>query len=146
LRLWHPIPSCTVDVVFRASLRTSTVCTRVLLVDYRCDGCAATHEVVASSPVADSIVCPQCGALARRRFGIGGLLGVRPGRAARERLDRERATKAPLDVPARRRLQDHLHGHSHDHVAHQRDTDGQHDHHDDNRHHDHEATRKESGP
>jgi hypothetical protein len=118
---------------------------RVLLVDYRCEGCAATHEVVASSPVADSIVCPRCGALARRRFGIGGLLGVRPGRAAKERLDRERATKAPLDAPARRRLQDHLHGHSHDHVAHAHDTDHHHDL-DDNHHHAHEATRKEPDP
>jgi hypothetical protein len=136
----------TLDVVFRAWLRKSTVSVRVLLVDYRCDGCAATHEVVASSPVADSIVCPECGMLARRRFGIGGLLGVRPGRAAKDRLDRERATRAPLDAPARRRLQDHLHGH--DHVAHQHDADG-HEHHHDHHHdhdHDHEATRKETGP
>jgi hypothetical protein len=127
-------------------LRTSTVAFRVLLVDYRCDGCAATHEVVASSPVADSIVCPDCGMVARRRFGIGGVLGVRPSRAAKERLDRERATKAPLDAAARRRLQDHLHGHGHDHDARQHDHAG-HDHDHDHHHdHDHEATRKETGP
>ena len=85
------------------------------LVDYRCDACAATHEVFASSPVADTIACPACGATARRRFGLGGLLGVRPARKAKDRLDRERATKAPMDAAARQRLRDHQHGHDHHH-------------------------------
>jgi hypothetical protein len=141
MTLTHPA-----TVVFRGSFRRSTVNVRVLLVDYRCDGCAATHEVVASSPVADSIVCPDCGARARRRFGIGGLLGVRPARAAKERLDRERSMKPPLDATARQRLHDHLRGDGHDHVAHQHGNDGHHDHHHHDHDHVHEATRKEPGP
>jgi hypothetical protein len=107
----------------------------VLCVDYRCDGCGATHEVYASSPVADDIVCPDCGATARRRFGLGGLVGVKPSRKAKDLLDRERATKAPLDAGERRRLQEHLHGHGHHHADH-------HDHHhaDHHDHHDHGPT------
>ena len=91
------------------------------LVDYRCDGCAAVHEVFAPSPVADAIACPACGAVARRRFGLGGLLGVRPARAAKDRLDRERATKPPLDAAGRPRLHDHHHATvttDHDHHHH----------------------------
>ena len=119
---------------------------RVLLVDYRCEGCAATHEVV-------RLVA------GRRQHRVPRVRGCWPdddsasaacsasdrARAAKERLDRERATKAPLDAPARRRLQDHLHGHGHDHVAHPHDTDHHHDL-DDDHHHAHEATRKEPDP
>jgi hypothetical protein len=115
----------------------------VPLVDYRCDGCAATHEVFASSPVADAIACPACGDTARRRFGLGGLLGVRPARKAKERLDRERATTAPLDPAARQRLRDHLHGHDHHHDGHHHS----HDHHHGHDHHDHDpdSATKETG-
>jgi putative FmdB family regulatory protein len=116
----------------------------VQLVDYRCNGCGATHEVFASSPVADSVACPDCGATARRRFGLGGLLGVRPARKAKERLDRERATKEPLDAAGRQRLRDHLHGHDHHHAH-----DHHHDDHDGHEHHhahDHDAPQKESSP
>jgi hypothetical protein len=88
--------------------------TRVPLVDYSCPSCSATHEVFASSPIADTIECLSCGADARRRYGIGGLLGVRPARRAKERLDRERATQPPMDVAARRH-HDHHHGHDHKH-------------------------------
>jgi len=115
----------------------------VTLVDYRCDVCAATHEVFASSPVADAIVCPACGATARRRFGLGGLLGVRPARKAKERLDRERATKAPLGAAARQRLLDHQRGHDHDHGHHH-----SHDHHHGQGHHhghEHDTATKEAG-
>src|SRR5881227_1388195 len=96
------------------------------LVDYRCDACDTTHEVFAPSPVADSIPCPACGATARRKFGLGGLLGVRPARQARDRLDRERATHA---------ADHHTHGHDHHHHH-------GHDHH----HHDHRSATKEDNP
>jgi putative FmdB family regulatory protein len=102
----------------------------VPLVDYRCDACATVHEVFAASPVADAIACPACGGAAHRRFGLGGLLGVRPARRAKDRLDRERATQAPMDAAGRQRLRDHQHGHDHDH----------HHTHD---HHDHHHTAKE---
>jgi putative FmdB family regulatory protein len=82
------------------------------LVDYRCDHCGAVHEVFAPSPVADAIACPDCGEPARRRFGLGGLLGVRPARAARDRLDRERATKPAVDLTAHPPTYHH-HGHGH---------------------------------
>jgi len=87
----------------------------VPLVDYRCDHCDTVHEVFAPSPVADAIACPDCGERARRRFGLGGLLGVRPARAARDRLDRERATKPPPDAAAYQRAHDHHHHHHHGH-------------------------------
>ena len=109
------------------------------LVDYRCDACAATHEVLAASPIAAAIACPACGEIARRRFGLGGLLGVRPARKAKEGLDRERAIKAPLDAAARQRLRDHQHGHDHHHDGHQHGHD--HDHH---HGHDHDTGTKES--
>ena len=104
------------------------------LVDYRCDACATTHELFAPSPVADRLSCPSCGAVARRRFGIGGLLGVRPGRQAKDRLDRERATRAPMDAADRQRLRDHQHGHDHHHG------------HDHPHGHDHRSTTKEDNP
>jgi hypothetical protein len=104
----------------------------VPLVDYRCDDCTAVHEVFASSPVVDTIACPACGAAARRRFGLGGLLGVRPARQAKDRLDRERATKAPMDPASRQRLREHQHGHDHHHGP-------DHDHH----HHGHDHPLKE---
>jgi putative FmdB family regulatory protein len=85
------------------------------LVDFRCDACGVTHEVFAASPVADTVACPACGGAARRQYGMGGLLGVRPARRARDRLDRERATRTPMDAAARQRLRDHQHGHDHDH-------------------------------
>jgi putative FmdB family regulatory protein len=90
----------------------------VPLVDYRCDACATVHEVFAPSPVVDTIACPACGRAAQRRFGIGGLLGVRPARQAKDRLDRERATKAPMDATSRQRLREHQHGHDHHHDDH----------------------------
>ena len=92
------------------------------LVDYRCDGCDRVHEVFAPSPVADAITCPECGAVARRRFGLGGLLGVRPARTAKDRLDRERATKPPLDAAGGQRLRHH-HGHDHHHSHHHHHSD-----------------------
>ena len=119
--------------------------------DYRCGACAATHEVLAAFPIAAAIACPACGETARRRFGLGGLLGVRPARKAKEGLDRERAIKAPLDAAARQRLRDHQHGHDHHHVGHQQSHDPDHlgDHHqghDHDHNHDHEVNRKETGP
>jgi putative FmdB family regulatory protein len=97
------------------------------IVDYRCGECGVTREVNAPSPVADTLACPSCGGAARRQYGLGGLLGVRPARRAKERLDRERATKEPLDATARQRLHDHQHGHDHDH-PHNHDHDHAHDH------------------
>lgn len=97
------------------------------LVDYHCDACGATHEVFAPSPVPDTTTCPDCGGSARRRYGLGGLLGVRPARRARERLDRERAERA---TNADAHAQGHVHHHGHHH----------HDHHDD---HQPEATTEE---
>ena len=85
------------------------------LVDYRCGSCGATHEVFATSPVVDRITCPACGGGAQRRYGLGGLLGVRPARKAKDRLDRERATQVPMDAAARQLLRDHQHGHDHHH-------------------------------
>ena len=86
------------------------------LVDYRCEPCATTHEVFAPSPVPDVMTCPACGGLARRRFGLGGLLGVRPARQARERLDRERATQsADHGRPVHHPHEHDHHGHHHDH-------------------------------
>jgi putative FmdB family regulatory protein len=86
------------------------------LVDYRCEPCMTTHEVFAASPVADVIACPACGGPARRRFGLGGLLGVRPARQARERLDRERALAPKAQDHHGHSHHDHdHHGHSHDH-------------------------------
>jgi putative FmdB family regulatory protein len=82
------------------------------LVDYRCEPCTTTHEVFTTSPVPEAIACPLCGGPARRRFGLGGLLGVRPARGARERLDRERAMQ-----PKDQRHQSHHH-HDHDHDGH----------------------------
>jgi ribosomal protein S27E len=90
------------------------------LVDYRCDGCDAVHEVFAPSPVADTIACPDCGEVARRRFGLGGLLGVKPAKAAKDRLDRQRATRRPSSW-------DPAHDHDHHHHTH--------DHHDHEHHH-----------
>lgn len=82
------------------------------LVDYRCDGCDAVHEVFAATPVAESITCPGCGGVARRRFGLGGLLGVKPAKAAKDRLDRQRATRQPVPWDPK---QDHDHHHHHHH-------------------------------
>jgi hypothetical protein len=90
----------------------------VPLVDYRCEACATTHEIFAGSPVPDSIACPSCGSAARRKFGLGGLLGVRPARRARERLDEERATQ-----PKDHGHHDHRH---HDHHQHHHEHDHQH--------------------
>ena len=87
------------------------------LVDYRCDACAEQHEWFAPVPVADTMTCPSCGGTARRRFGLGGLVGVRPARQAKDRLDRERATRAPMDAAARQRVREHQHGHDHQHTA-----------------------------
>jgi len=112
------------------------------LVDYRCDACGATREVFAPSPVADTAACADCGRLARRQYGLGGLLGVRPAKRAKDRLDRERATRTPMDAAERQRLHDHQigldhahghghddsHGHGHDH-AHDHDHPHDHDHH-----------------
>ena len=95
------------------------------LVDYRCGACGATREVFAAAPVADVVECAACGGEARRQFGLGGLLGVRPARQARDRLDRERAGRVPMDAAARQRLREHQHGHDHDH-AHQHGHDHQH--------------------
>jgi putative FmdB family regulatory protein len=94
------------------------------LVDYRCKGCATTHEIFVGSPVPDSIECPSCGGAARRKFGLGGLLGVRPARRARERLDQERATQPKDHGPHDHHHHDHhqLH-HEHDH-QHGRDRPG----------------------
>ena len=108
------------------------------LVDYRCDACGATREVFAPSPVADTVACADCGATARRQYGLGGLLGVRPAKRAKDRLDRERVTRTPLDANERQRLHehqaghDHAHGHAHDHPHdhdHSHDHDHPHDHH-----------------
>jgi putative FmdB family regulatory protein len=90
----------------------------VPLVDYSCPSCGAIHERFAASPIAATIECPSCGADAQRRYGVGGLLGVRPARQAKERLDRERATQAPTDAAARRRLREHQHGHHHHEHSH----------------------------
>jgi putative FmdB family regulatory protein len=106
--------------------------TGVPLVDYSCPSCGATHELFAASPIAETIACPSCGAAAQRRFGLGGLLGVRPARRAKDRLDRERATQAPMDAGARRRLREHQHGHDH--------------HHDHHHSHDHRRTTMEEDP
>ncbi len=109
------------------------------LVDYRCDACAAVVEIFAPSPVADTIDCPDCGGAARRRFGLGGLLGVRPARQAKDRLDRERATRAPMDAASRQRLREHQHGHDHHHGPdHNHD-----DHHHGHEHHGHDHRLKE---
>jgi hypothetical protein len=110
--------------------------TRVPLVDYSCPSCSDTHEVFASSPIAETIECPSCGADAQRRYGLGGLLGVRPARRAKDRLDRERATQAPMDAAARQRLRAHQHGHEHHHSH---DHDHQHG-------HDHRSTTMEEDP
>jgi len=100
----------------------------VPLVDYRCETCAAVQEIFAPSPVAETAVCQMCGGVARRQFGLGGLLGVRPARQAKDRLDRERATMAPAPAGA--------HPHHHDHHGH--------DHHHDHGHgHDRNATKEE---
>jgi putative FmdB family regulatory protein len=108
------------------------------LVDYRCDACGAIHEVFAPSPVADTIPCVDCGGLTRRQFGLGGLLGVRPAKRAKELLDRERATRTPLDATERQRLHDHQAGHDHAH-GHTHDHDHGHDHPHDHDHHQHAA-------
>jgi putative FmdB family regulatory protein len=110
----------------------------VPLVDYRCDSCGSTREIFAASPMADVIACPECGGATRRQYGLGGLLGVRPAKRAKDRLDRERATRVPLDAADRQRLHDHqgghdrTHGHDHTHVH---DHPHRHDPHD----HDHHA-------
>jgi putative FmdB family regulatory protein len=105
------------------------------LVDYRCDSCGATRETFAASPVADTTPCPDCGGVSRRQYGLGGLLGVRPAKRAKDRLDRERATREPMAAADRQRLHDHQHGHDHAH-------DHTHDHphgHDHAHGHDHHA-------
>ena len=104
------------------------------LVDYRCDNCGATHEVFAASPVADALTCPACSGLARRQYGLGGLLGVRPAKRAKERLDNERATRTPMDAAGLHRLHEHQTGHDHSHGHdHPHDHDHSHDH--DHHHH-----------
>jgi hypothetical protein len=97
----------------------------VPVVDYRCEDCGATVEVFATSPVAGTVACASCEGVARRQYGLGGLLGVRPAKRAKERLDYERANRTPMGPAARQRLHEHLQGHDHDHHDH--------DHHD----HDH---------
>jgi putative FmdB family regulatory protein len=100
------------------------------LVDYRCDSCGATREAFAASPVADTTTCPDCGGVSRRRYGLGGLLGVRPAKRAKDRLDRERATTKPMDAADRQRLHDHQHGHDHGHDhPHDHEHPHAHDHH-----------------
>jgi putative FmdB family regulatory protein len=97
------------------------------LVDYRCGTCGASREVFAPSPVADTVDCTECGGVARRQFGLGGLLGVRPAKRAKERLDSERANQTPMDAAARKRLHEHQRGHDHSH-GHGHDHPHDHDH------------------
>ena len=53
-----------------------------VLVDFCCDTCGATVERFVSVPIADAVECEECGGRARRHFGFGAVLGVRPARRA----------------------------------------------------------------
>jgi putative FmdB family regulatory protein len=90
------------------------------LVDYRCEGCGRTTDVFAPNPVPEEVTCDACGGAARRQFGLGGLLGVKPAKRAKELLDRERAT-TPRPAGGRPHHDHHQHHHHHHHHDHDHD-------------------------
>ncbi|HET6502910.1 MAG TPA: zinc ribbon domain-containing protein [Amycolatopsis sp.] len=54
-----------------------------ILVDYVCGACGRTDEHWMPRPVDDSVDCRACGGAARRRFGVGMLVGsATPARPA----------------------------------------------------------------
>jgi predicted nucleic acid-binding Zn ribbon protein len=89
-----------------------------VLVEYRCDSCGASTDRFVATPIPSESPCGACGASARRRFGGAGLLGVKPKKAGRDRLERERAEKAPsAGGAAAHHHHDHHHGHGHNHSS-----------------------------
>ena len=95
-----------------------------LLVDYRCGACGAVTEEFVASPIPAMSTCGTCGGPARRVYGGAGLLGVGLRKAAKDRLDRERAERPSGTAAGAKRHHDHdhhHHGHSHGHPDHHHD-------------------------
>ena len=100
-----------------------------LLVDYRCGACGAVTEEFVASPIPAMSICGTCGGPARRVYGGAGLLGVGLRKAAKDRLDRERAERTPSAGAGAGGSHDHdHHHHGHSPGHHDHDHDHGHDH------------------